>query len=182
MLQNPIINELNEQILKLAYDMNISLYQFLENEYTGASEATYESGCGLRYETYNDELSYYSRDISNYIIGEMVSELIDSLGCEIPEDLRDDVCWRAFDIAHDEIYDNTKAQSCFSANWYLDEEYMNNISISEFLDLSTDYINDFKIEAEKSSREKGLKYIEYTYDIFQKVYENKLKENWNIVR
>ena len=26
MLQNPIINELNEQILKLAYDMNISLY------------------------------------------------------------------------------------------------------------------------------------------------------------
>lgn len=26
MLQNPVINELNEQILKLAYDMNISLY------------------------------------------------------------------------------------------------------------------------------------------------------------
>ena len=59
---------------------------------------------------------------------------------------------------------------------------MNNISISEFLDLSTDYINDFKKEAEKASEEKGLRYIEDTYERFQEIYERKLKEKWEIVR
>ena len=163
-------------------DVNISLYQFLEDEYTGASEATYESGCGLRYETYDDELAYYSRDISAYIIGEVICKLIDSLGYEISEDLKGNIYWRAFDIAHDEIYDNTKAQSCFKTTWYLDEEYMEHISLSEFLDLSADYIDDFKKESENASKEKGIGYIKYTYKMFQEIYERKLKEKWKIVR
>lgn len=163
-------------------DINISLYSFLEDEYTGASEATFISGCGLRYENYDDELGYYSRDISNYIINEVVHGLIDGLGYEITEDIEEYIYWHAFDIVHDEIYDNTKAQSCFMPTMYLNEDYMKNISLSEFLDLSTDYIGDFKKEAEKASKEKGLKYIEYTYEMFQEIYERKLKEKWEIVR
>lgn len=159
-------------------DISISLYQFLEDEYTGASEATFISGCGLRYENYDNELGYYSRDISSYIINEVVHGLIDGLGYEITEDIEEHIYWHAFDIVHDEIYDNTKAQSCFMPTMYLSEDYMKNISLLEFLDLSTDYIGDFKKEAEKASKEKGIGYIEYTYEVFQEIYERKLKETW----
>ena len=38
-------------------DLNISIADFLEEEYTGGTKATYVSGHGLSYETYQDSLT-----------------------------------------------------------------------------------------------------------------------------
>lgn len=65
---------------KLIEDGKISLDQtissFLENEYSGNTDATYEKGEGLHYNTYGDELQYEINELAGNIMGEAICEHI----------------------------------------------------------------------------------------------------------
>ncbi|MGN0466865.1 MAG: hypothetical protein ACI4F9_11050 [Lachnospiraceae bacterium] len=48
--------------------LNQTIDEFLENEYSGNTEATYISGMGLQYNTFGNELSYYTIEIAGEIM------------------------------------------------------------------------------------------------------------------
>ncbi|MBQ7431330.1 hypothetical protein [Butyrivibrio sp.] len=58
--------------------LNQTLYDFLNNEYTGASMPTYESGHGLNYCTYGDDLSIFTLDLACNYMRQTIKSIIES--------------------------------------------------------------------------------------------------------
>lgn len=54
-----------------------SVIHFLENEYSGNKEPSYESGMGWIYNTYGDELRYEIAQIIGYIVSEVIRKYIE---------------------------------------------------------------------------------------------------------
>ena len=66
------------EIFKNGYiSLDQTVDAFLENEYTGDMEATYNSGCGWYYRTYGDELQYSTLEIASIIMCSAIKECIE---------------------------------------------------------------------------------------------------------
>ena len=69
----------------LIEDGNITLNQtvtdFLQNEYTGNKTATYMSGMGRSYDTYEDELGYLTLEMASEIMLSAIRKHIESHYC-----------------------------------------------------------------------------------------------------
>ena len=75
---------------------------FLDNEYTGQWMPTYESGCGKRYETFGDRLSFDTQEYSETIMRTVVRRVLEEAFSEtMDDDIFDDVMGEK----HDDIYD-----------------------------------------------------------------------------
>lgn len=113
----------------------VSLYQtiaeFLENEYTGEKEATYESHRGFYYECYGDKLCYITQDIEGEILRKVTRKYLEELfGKELTEEEFDDV----MDEYHDELYDGSIAYEFF---WYetgIEFTGIQNMKLSELVE------------------------------------------------
>ena len=58
--------------------LNQTLSDFLDNEYTGASMPTYESGHGLNYCKYGDDLSMFTLDLACNYMRQTIKSIIES--------------------------------------------------------------------------------------------------------
>ena len=112
---------------ELVQDGNIDLQQtvnsFMENEYTGAWEATYESGHGMRYLTYGDAFSYTTLEIGETIMCTTIkNHLEDIFHIELTKEEWDDI----IDECHDRIYDE-----CLASDFFWCKEAMEFVNIGE---------------------------------------------------
>lgn len=100
----------------LVEDGYISLDQtvgeFLENEYSGNKEATYESGRGWNYLTYGDEISYDTLDMASDIMFSAIRRHIENhFGENLSDDELEDIRESCSDF--DDIYVDCKAYDFF---------------------------------------------------------------------
>lgn len=83
----------------------MKLYDFLDTEYTGRSTATYEPGCGLRWNTYGDDIAFDTLEFAESIMRKCFAGYF--------TELNGDEEFYAADEIHDEIYDNCWANEFF---------------------------------------------------------------------
>jgi len=100
-----------------------SISEFLEKEYSGCTEATYVSHCGLRYLTYGDLLSEFTYGIGEDILQKSVRRLLEEkFETTIPDELFYDI----MDECHDIIFD-----SCLASEFFTYETPVNFIGIGQ---------------------------------------------------
>lgn len=91
-------------------DLKQTVNCFLENEYSGSTTATYESGRGLNYNTYGYDLFHICFDIAEDIQERAVQQILDK---EFePVENQEDM-WYVRDAIHDTIYDETITSEFF---------------------------------------------------------------------
>lgn len=84
-------------------DLNQTVEDFLQNEYSGTKMPTFTSHYGYYYNTYANELEYLEREISNDILLKTIRSCINEhFNCIISED-DFDTLWEHFD-GFDDIY------------------------------------------------------------------------------
>lgn len=83
--------------------LNQTVMEFLQNEYTGNKTATYISGMGWSYDTYEDELGYFTLEMSYEIMISTIREHIESHYCvKLSDDEFEDIKFACYDF--DDIY------------------------------------------------------------------------------
>lgn len=83
--------------------LNQTIMDFLQNEYTGNKTATYMSGMGWSYDTYEDELGYLTLEMSYEIMILTIREHIESHYCvKLSDDEFEDIKCACYDF--DDIY------------------------------------------------------------------------------
>ena len=89
-------------------DLNISIADFLEEEYTGDAKATYVSGHGLEYETYQDSLTNDTITFCENVLRDAVMICLQEAfpEDEVTERDTEEVIYEC----HDDIYDNCPAE------------------------------------------------------------------------
>jgi len=99
------------ELIQTGYiNLNQTISEFLENEYTGDKEPTYESGWGFRYLTYGDDLSQLAMEIGETIMQNTMQQILEeAFNKTISEDLFTEI----MDISHDTIYDECLAGDFF---------------------------------------------------------------------
>ncbi len=93
--------------------LNQTVTSFLENEYTGDKEATYESGRGFNYLTYGDELGYFTMSIAGEILYSSVKNQLEQ---KFNTDISDELFEEVMDYSHDAVYDYCLASDFFSSD------------------------------------------------------------------
>lgn len=89
-----------------------TIKEFLQNEYSGNKEATYSSGMGWNYNTYEDELHYDTMDIASNIMFPAICKYIeDHFHVSLSDEEFEDIVDSCGDF--DEIYDNCIANEFF---------------------------------------------------------------------
>lgn len=78
-----------------------TIADFLENEYTGEKEATYQSRHGFYYECYGDQISYLLKEIKENIVQKTVKKYVEEL---FGEEISEDDLFRIFEEYYSEIY------------------------------------------------------------------------------
>ena len=127
--------DISGEIIKNGYVLlDQTIDSFLENEYSGNTEATYISGMGLIYNTYGDELRYVTMQIAPDIMCSTIKENIEnyfdvSLSDEDFEYIEDSC--RAFDP----IYDECLASDFFNYEYAVKFVDIGNIKLNEIDDL-----------------------------------------------
>lgn len=109
-------------------NLNQTITEFLENEYTGGTEATYISGNGLRYNTFGDDLSNFTLKMGGEILYNTTRQYLeDFFGQSIPDEIFDNI----MDEYHDEIYDNCLASDFFSYEAAIEFVGIGNIKLTQ---------------------------------------------------
>lgn len=112
----------------VSLDQTIS--QFLENEYTGYSRATYVSHCGLYWCNWGDDLSDKTGDIGYEIMQQVIIEyLTEKLGREVSDEEISDANW-------DPVYDLCYASDFFFYEAAVEFVGIGNISLSLLIEPS----------------------------------------------
>lgn len=111
--------------------LKLTISEFLEDEYTGTSIPTYESGCGLRYETYGDDLSYYTLDLAYDI-------MLNSIKKYTKEHFQEEVSEKTFEVVRnirdfDDVYDECYANQFFCSEGAIDFIGIGKIRLSELV-------------------------------------------------
>lgn len=84
-------------------DLNQTVEEFLQYEYTGAKRATYMSGMGWSYDTYEDELEYLTLEMSYETMVSVIREHVESRFCVKLSDCEfEDIKCACYDF--DDIY------------------------------------------------------------------------------
>ena len=93
-------------------DQTVSV--FLENEYTGNRTATYVSHYGWNYDSYGDELSYYTLNLGCSIMNDVIRDCLNRhFNIVLSDDEFDDIQYQE-GVLFDCIYDNSIADDFFS--------------------------------------------------------------------
>ena len=111
-------------------NLNQTVKEFLENEYSGNHEATYTSGMGWNYNTYGDELSCDTLEIG---CGIMLSAIRRCIETEFSITLSDDE-FEQIKVScgeFDPIYDNCFASDFFHAEFAIEFVGIENIKLAD---------------------------------------------------
>lgn len=112
----------------ISLDQTVS--EFLENEYSGNKDATYESECGWYYRRYGDELSYETSNIAYEIMMNAIKEFLEkSFTTTISEDELETIKESCNEF--DEIYDSCIAYEFFSYEPAIEFVNIGNIKLSK---------------------------------------------------
>lgn len=122
----------------LVEDGNITLNQtvtdFLQNEYTGNKTATYMSGMGWSYDTYEDELGYLTLEIASEIMLSAIRKHIESHYCvKLSDDEFEDIRCACYEF--DDIYMACIANEFFSSLEAIKFVGIGDIKLSSFVNL-----------------------------------------------
>lgn len=100
-------------IVKSGYiSLNQTVMEFLQNEFSGNKEATHISGMGWKYNTYEDELSYYTIEIASDIMFPAIRRFIENeFSVSLSEEEFQNIQESCGEF--DEIYDNCIANEFF---------------------------------------------------------------------
>lgn len=114
-------------------DLNQTVLNFLNEEYTGNKVATYLSGMGWYYETYEDELRYTTMEIASNIMLITIKECIETkflvkLSENEFEEIRD-AC-----LDFDAIYSNCKACDFFFSTSAVEFVGIENIKLIDIIE------------------------------------------------
>lgn len=114
-------------------DLNQTVKEFLENEYSGNQEATYTSGMGWHYKNYGDELSYCTLEIAGNIMHSAIQSFIEK---EFGVKLSDDEFERIRESCgeFDPIYDNCFASDFFWAEFAIEFVSIENVKLTSLLE------------------------------------------------
>lgn len=78
-----------------------TVWEFLQFEYTGNKVATYESGLGFSYETYDEKISYDTLDIAYKIMCECVKKQLEN---KFQKNIPDNEIQEIMEECYDDIY------------------------------------------------------------------------------
>lgn len=93
-------------------DLNQTILNFLNEEYTGNKVATYLSGMGWHYETYEDELQYTTMEIASNIMLTTIKDCIETeFSVKLSENEFEEIRDACLDF--DDIYSDCKANDFF---------------------------------------------------------------------
>lgn len=113
-------------------DLDQTVSDFLESEYSGNTEATYVSRMGLRYNTYGDELSYETLNIAcNIMLSSIHKQLEKHFEEKISTELFSEIREECDDF--DDIYDNCLAFEFFSYEPAIEFAGIGNIKLSQII-------------------------------------------------
>lgn len=109
-----------------------TIMEFLQKEYTGSKEATYISGMGWRYNTYEDDLSYYTLEMASNIMTPAIRRCIER---QFDVTFADDEFEKIHDSCRDfdEIYDNCIANEFFFGSLAVEFAGIGNIKLIELI-------------------------------------------------
>ena len=92
---------------------NQTIGEFLENEYSGNRVSAYTSGMGWKYNTYEDELHYYTIELAGDILFPAIRRCIEAeFSINLSDDDFEQIKYEC--DGFDEIYENCIASSFFS--------------------------------------------------------------------
>lgn len=130
------------------YADELDLREFLEECYTGFSEATYVSHYGLRWTTYEEEVSDLISKYAYFYFYGILVKYIKSFNVETEDDL-DDIYY----IIEDDFYDNSNFM-CY--NFYdldndfkiIEDKYLD-MSLLEFIEIWRNFASENNIKNDK---------------------------------
>ena len=112
--------------------LNQTVTDFLQNEYSGNKEATYISGMGWSYNTYEDELHYYTIELAAEIMFPAIRRYIENGLNEVLSDDKFDTIKTSCG-EFDEIYDNCIANEFFFCQPAIDFCGIGNIQLDNLI-------------------------------------------------
>lgn len=104
--------------------------EFLSNEYTGRTTATFTSGHGLSYDAFGYELSYYTFELAEDF---MYNVTKNELELVFPQEINDDMFNEIINYCHDDIFDNCLAIDFFCWEPAIDFVGIGDIKLSELM-------------------------------------------------
>jgi hypothetical protein len=115
-------------------DMDQTVQDFLDNEYTGNREATYLSHMGWNYITYGEDLSYDTLAIGNEIL---LSVIFEHLYAKFGVSLSDDDLFDLRDECNnfDDIYENCLVYEFFMSNAAIEFVGLTDIKLVDVLNM-----------------------------------------------
>lgn len=116
-------------------DLNQTVVDFLQYEYTGNKTATYMSGMGWSYDTYEDELGYFTLEMALEIMLSTIREHIEShYYVKLSDDEFEDIKFACYDF--DDIY-----MACIANKFYSSFEAIEFVGIGD-MELSS-LVNEY---------------------------------------
>ena len=113
-------------------NLNQTIIEFLENEYNGNKEATYMSGMGWRYNTYEDELQYCTIELAANIMFDIIKKCIESkFSINISDKEFEEIRESCGDF--DRIYDDCMASDFFFVYPMIEFVEIGNIKLIDLL-------------------------------------------------
>lgn len=110
--------------------LNQTVSSFLENEYTGDKEATYESGMGFKYWTYGDKLEYLTRNIGEEILQSSVKYQLEQ---KFDTVISDEIFELVMDCSHDKVDDYCLSGDFFFCNTAIDFVGIGDMSLRQIV-------------------------------------------------
>ncbi|MEG1924157.1 MAG: hypothetical protein RR415_00265 [Ruthenibacterium sp.] len=104
-------------------NMSQTVNDFLGEEYSGSTIATYTSGCGLSFCTYGDSLSDETMEIGEDVMWRCIRQCLEKA---FQESVNDETFGEVMDSVHDDIYDN-----CLAADFFCWESAIEFVEIGE---------------------------------------------------
>ena len=110
--------------------LNLTVADFLKNEYSGNKEATYISKMGWNYNTYADELSYDTLEIAAEIMFPAIQKHVEShFKVKFTDEEFEKIKESCGDF--DEIYDNCIASDFFFSSFAIEYVDIGNIKLAD---------------------------------------------------
>lgn len=114
----------------VSLDQTVS--DFLEDEYSGRKEPTFERGRGWNYLTFGDDLSYVTANLGYDILLSVIRHQLEKyFGEPVSDEQLDDIKTECYDF--DRIYENTRAFEFFLADPAVEFCGLKDVSLREIL-------------------------------------------------
>ena len=115
-------------------DLNKTIYEILNDEYTGNSIATYNSGCGLDWETYMES---FGQDLFDFAKGILEDTVRTTIKEKLNYDFQDDDEWIEFSENGVYQFDDL----CCNTNWTAFFFPSNVDDVIEYIEIEKEFFN-----------------------------------------